>query len=342
MIKKNYQPSSDEKNILVIGGAGFIGSFLCEELIKKNNVICIDNFITSSLENIRLLIQFPNFEFIKHDINEPIELDSLPELKKFKVDVHGIQEIYNLACPTVQKDYKKLAVETVLTNSLGVKNSLDLALQYQARYLFTSTSSVYGECGDQVIKEDIICPLDFLAPRSAYNEGKRFAEMMIRKFGEHLQLKTRVARIFSTYGPRMITKDARLIPDFINQALKNETIIIEGDKDSKITYLYVQDLVEGLIKLMNFERNAIVNFSSAEEVMLEDIAKTIIKLTNSKSKIKFENPPEYLKRISKADISFAKEKLGWFPLISLEEGLRRTIDYLKASKFLKFQSTDNE
>lgn len=332
-----YTPG-DKKNILVLGGAGFIGSFLCEELVKDQNVICLDNFITSNVENIRLLIQFPNFEFIKHDICQPINLENLPELKKFKINIHGIQEIYNLACPTVQKDYKKFSIETILTNSLGVKNSLDLAIQYQAKYLFGSSSSVYGDCHDQVIKEDIVCPLDFHGPRSAYNEGKRFAEMMIKKYGEFYNLETKIARIFSTYGPRMICKDARLIPDFIDQALNNQTIEIEGDEKTLINYVYVQDLVEGLIKLMKYEGSLIVNLSGEQELYLKDIIELIIKITNSQSKIKFIKPPEYLTRIVKSDISLAKERLGWLPLIKLEEGLRRTIDYLKASKFLGVQS----
>jgi len=332
-----YTPG-DKKNILVLGGAGFIGSFLCEELVKDQNVICLDNFITSNVENIRLLIQFPNFEFIKHDICQSINLENLPELKKFKINIHGIQEIYNLACPTVQKDYKKFSIETILTNSLGVKNSLDLAIQYQAKYLFGSSSSVYGDCRDQVIKEDIICPLDFHGPRSAYNEGKRFAEMMIKKYGEFYNLETKIARIFSTYGPRMIYKDARLIPDFIDQALNNQTIEIEGDEKTLINYVYVQDLVEGLIKLMKYEGSLIVNLSGEQEFYLKDIIELIIKITNSQSKINFIKPPEYLTRIVKSDITLAKERLGWLPLIKLEEGLRRTIDYLKASKYLGVQS----
>lgn len=334
---KKYTPA-DQKNILVIGGAGFIGSFLCEELVKEHNVICLDNFITSSVENIRLLLQFPNFEFIKHDICQPLDLETLPELKKFKVNIHGLQEIYNLACPTVQKDYKKYSLETILTNSLGVKNSLDLAVQYQAKYLFGSTASVYGDCQDQVINEKTICPLDFLGPRSAYNEGKRFAEMMVKKYGEFYNLEIKIARIFSTYGPRMISKDARLIPDFIDQALNNQTIEIEGDEQTKINYLYVQDLVEGLLKLMKFEGSLIVNLSGEQDFFLKDIVTIIINLTNSQSEIKFVKPPEYLSRVVKSDITLAKEKLGWLPLVSLEDGLRRTIDYLKASKFLNIQA----
>lgn len=330
--------AGDKKNILIIGGAGFIGSFLCEKLVKEHNVICLDNFITSSVENIKLLLQLQNFEFIKHDICQPINLESLPELKKFKVNIHGIQEIYNLACPTVQKDYKKYAIETILTNSIGVKNSLDLAVQYQAKYLFGSTASVYGDCQDQIITEKTICSLDFLGPRSAYNEGKRFAEMMVKKYGEFYNLETKVARIFSTFGPRMISKDARLIPDFIEQALNNQTIEIEGDETTKINYLYVQDLVDGLIKLMKADGNLVVNFSGEQEFYLKDIVEMIIKLTKSPAKINFIKPPEYITRVVKSDIRLAKEKLGWLPLVTLEDGLKRTIDYLKASKFLGVQS----
>lgn len=328
----------DKKNILVIGGAGFIGSFLGEELVKKNNVICLDNFITSNVENIRLLIQFPNFEFIKHDICQPINLEELPELVKFKINIHGIQEIYNLACPTVQKDYKKLAIETILANSLGVKNSLDLAIKYQAKYLLASTSSIYGECEEQVINENIICPFNHLAARSAYNEGKRFAEMMVVKYSENFNLLGKIARIFSTYGPRMISKDARLIPDFIKQALTNQIIEIDGDEQTLINYLYVQDLVEGLIKLMNYQDNLIVNFAGEQEFSLKEIVDKIIELTNSHSEIKFIKPPEFLTRPTKVDLTTAKEKLGWFPLISLADGLKQTIAYLKASKFLDIKT----
>jgi len=331
-----YTPGS-KKNILVIGGAGFIGSFLCEELAKKNNVICLDNFITSNVENIRLLIQLPNFEFIKHDICQAINLDELPELSKFKVNVHGFQEIYNLACPTVQKDYKSLIIETILTNSIGVKNSLDLAVRYQAKYLLGSTSSVYGNCQNKVINEATYCDFDYLGPRSAYNEGKRFAEMMITKYSQYYNLSFRIARIFSTYGPRMINKDARLIPDFIEQALNNQTIEIEGNEKTKINYLYVQDLVDGLVKLMKNEENLIVNLAGEEEFLLKEIVQKIINLTNSKSTIKFINPPEFITRATKADITQAKEKLGWFPIVSLEEGLIKTINYLKANKILDYK-----
>lgn len=331
---KKYTAAKDKKNILVIGGAGFIGSHLCEELIKEDNVICIDNFITSSVENIRTLIQFPNFEFIKHDICLPLDLDAMPELKKFNVKIHGLQEIYNLACPTVQKDYQKLLIETILANSLGIKNSLDLAIQYQAKYLLASTSSVYGDCGTTIITETLNCPLDFLGPRSSYNEGKRFAEMMVTKFSEFYNLTYKIARIFSTYGPRMINKDARLIPDFIQHALAGETLDIEGDEKTMVNYIYVKDLVEGLVKLMKAPDNLIVNFGGEQEFTLNEIAKKIINLTKSLSKINYIKPPEFITRASKVDITLAKEKLGWFPLISLEEGLKKTIDYMKASRVL--------
>jgi UDP-glucuronate decarboxylase len=333
-----YAASSGKKNILVIGGAGFIGSFLCEELVKKNQVICLDNFVTSSMENIRLLIQLPNFQFIKHDICQPINLDDLPELQKFKVNVHGIQEIFNLACPTAQKDYKKFSIETIMANSAGVKNSLDLAVKYGAKYVFGSTAAIYGDCQDKLVNEKANCSFDHLGPRSAYNEGKRFAEMMTLKYGEYYNLTVKIARIFSTYGPRMMSSDARHIPDFVRLALANKEIEIEGEAKTKMNYIYVQDLVEGLIKLMNVEQSFTANLGGEEQQTLDQIAELIIEFTNSESKIKYQMPPEFLIKNMNADISLMKERTGWFPVVSLEKGLKMTIDYMKASKVLDVHS----
>jgi UDP-glucuronate decarboxylase len=333
-----YTPNADKKNILILGGAGFLGSFLCEELVRKHNVICLDNFITGSVENIRLLIQNENFAFIKHDLSEPIDLENQPDLKKFKINIHGIQEIYNLACPTAQKDYKKFIIETILANSAVVRNSLDIASKYQSKYLFASTSSVYGDCHGQEVNEETQCPINYLGPRSSYNEGKRFAEMTVTKYGEVYGFPVKIARIFPIFGPRMISGDARLIPDFIEDALNNKTIEIEGNPPGLISYLYVQDLIDGLVKLMHHPENLIINLSGEQEFALDDIAKKIINLTESKADIKYVSPPEFLTKYGKADINLAKEKLGWFPLISLDEGLKQTIDYFKAYKVLDYKT----
>src|SRR3989344_3395740 len=196
----------ERKNVLVLGGAGFLGSHLCDFLLKKgDNVICLDNFISSDVDNIKMMLEFPNFEFIRHDLTEAIDLDTLPELRKFRVAAQGIQEIYNLACPASPEDYTRLPVATALANSVGVLKSLDLTRRYRAKYLLASSSAVYGNPPEEseAINESYVGRVNFIGPRACYNEGKRFAETLVTTYYEHYKLNTRIARIFTTYGPRM-------------------------------------------------------------------------------------------------------------------------------------------
>ena len=327
----------ENKNILVLGGAGFIGSHLCEELVKKgDNVVCVDNFVSSDVENIRSLLEYPNFEFIRHDIAQEIDFARLPGLKKFKMEVQGFQEIYNLACPTSPKDYSKFPVETAVANSVGVVNSLELAKKYQARYLLASSSAVYGKPPKDAkpVAEDYYGLLDFLGPRACYNEGKRFAETLVMTYRDTYQLNTSIARIFSTYGPRMLQHSGRQIPDYIRSAVEHKEVSVAGDEDSVLSLCYVKDVVEGMVSLMGSEISDPLNLGSESVNTLTDVAQKIIDFTSSESQISYTKKYAYTMQPAVADINKAKEELNWFPLVSLDDGLKLAIEYYKGTAFL--------
>ncbi|PIR93426.1 NAD-dependent dehydratase, partial [Candidatus Falkowbacteria bacterium CG10_big_fil_rev_8_21_14_0_10_43_10] len=230
----------DKKNVLVAGGAGFIGSHLCDELVKNNKVICVDNFITGDERNIDHLLKNSSFVFIKADINEPLELESLPELQKFKIQFQGVQEIYNLACPTSPVNFKENKIAALLANSAGVKNLLDLAVKYKATFIQFSSSVVYGPRREEKrnIAEDDFGIVNPVGERSSYDEGKRFAESLVVNYRDVYGLDVKIARIFRTYGPRMKLGDKQMIPDFIVNALENKDLIIYGDKDFHTSLCY--------------------------------------------------------------------------------------------------------
>ncbi len=327
----------ENKNILILGGAGFIGSHLCEELVKRgDNVVCVDNFVSSDVENIRSLLEYPNFEFIRQDISEEIDYATTPGLKKFKVEVQGFQEIYNLACPTAPKDFTKFPVQTAVANSVGVVRSLELARQYKARYLLTSSSAVYGQPPDDgaPVKEVYYGLLDFLGPRACYNEGKRFAETLVMTYRDVYKLNTSIARIFSTYGPRMLRQSGRQIPDYIHEAVDNEDVVVAGDESSVLSFCYVKDIVEGLIALMASEVSDPVNLGNEQSYTLREVAEKVISLTGSSSKIVYSKKYEYTMQPAIPNIDKAKDELNWLPLVPIEEGLKEAIDYYKASAFL--------
>ena len=324
---------TNNQNILVLGGAGFIGSHLCEALVKKgNNVVCVDNFISSDVENIKRLLEYPNFEFVRHDITEEIDLESLPELQKFRVEVYGFKEIYNFACPTSARDYTKLPVETAIANSVGVINSLELAKKFKAKYLLASTAAVYGQPpkDNSKVKEDYYGLLDFLGPRACYNEGKRFAESLVSTYRDFYKMDTRTARIFATYGPRMLEHAGRRIPDYIQEALNGDAVVIAGDQKFSSTFCYVKDTVEGIIALMKSDVQEPVNLGDDRAYTLGDLAQKIIELTNSKAKVEYKDNFAYINQPAIPDISKAKTDLSWMPLVSLDDGLKQTIDYLRS------------
>jgi len=331
------QPIFDKKNILVTGGAGFIGSHLCESLLKEGRVICLDNFVTSEESNIDHLLKNPDFEFIRHDVNLPFDPEQFPELARFKVKFQGIQEIYHLACPTSPKKFDQYKMQTLYANSLGMKNALDLAVRFKARMVFTSTSTVYGNrpADGHFFTEDEIGCQDILSPRACYDEGKRFAESSCATYRQVHGVDVRIARIFRTYGPRMPLYDGQMIPDFITSALDNKDLEIYGDETFRTSLVFVRDVVDGLIKMMHGSEDiGPVNLGSDVDLPIVEVARRIIEMTGSSSKITFKPPLVFLTQLGLPDLVKAKEKLGWLPLITLDAGLKQTIDFTVANKSL--------
>ena len=299
--------------ILVTGGAGFIGSHLCETLINEgHDVICLDNFFTGSKDNIIHLLDNHKFELVRHDIIQPILLE--------------VDQIYNLACPASPIHYQYNPVKTTKTSVMGTINMLGLAKRVKARILQASTSEVYGDPKVHPQREDYWGNVNCLGPRSCYDEGKRVAETLMMDYYRQNKVDIKIVRIFNTYGPRMAEHDGRVVSNFIIQALKKEDITIYGDGTQTRSFCYVDDLIEGFIKMMNTD-NFIgpVNLGNPGEFTMLELANKVIDLTGSKSKIVFRPLPEDDPTQRQPDIGLAKSKLGWTPKIELEEGLKKTI-----------------
>lgn len=332
-------PIFDKKNILVTGGAGFIGSFLCEALLKLGNtrVLCLDTFITSQESNIDGLLSNPDFEFIRHDINVPFDPEAYPELARFKIKFQGIQEIYHLACPTSPKKFEQYRMQTLYANSVGMKNVLDLAVRYKAKFFHASTSTIYGNrpADGHGFREDEWGSADLMSQRACYDEGKRFAEAMCATYQQVHALDVRIGRIFRTYGPRMPLYDGQMVPDFITNALDNKDLEIFGDETFKTSLLFVTDVVDGMIKCMQSPPGlGPVNIGSAIDVRLVDVAQRVIEMTGSQSKIVFKGALLFMTQLGLPDLTKAKEKLGWIPLVTLDDGLKKTIEYTVSHKSL--------
>lgn len=326
----------DKKNIMVVGGSGFVGSHLCEELLKNNKIICVDNFITGDNANIAHLLQNPDFHFINHDIINPLDLESLLELESFRIPFQGVQEIYFLASPTSPSSYIKYAVETLQVNSVGLRNTLDMAVKYEAKFLFTSAPVVYGTgTAEMPIKESYVGPVDQLGPRAAYAEAKRFGETLVNNYHLNRNLDTKIARIFNGYGTRLRLDDGRMIPELIRLAMDQQDIVVYGKETDMASYFFIDDLIRGLIKIMGHEDNSPFNLASEWKVTLKEVAEKIKALTKSESKIVFKELPAHFARQPLADIAKIKEALGWFPIVLLDEGLQKTIDYLSAQKGIR-------
>jgi len=327
----------DKKNILVLGGAGFVGSHLCDELIKDSKVICIDNFSTGDEKNIDHLLSEYDFEFIRHDITEPIDLESLPELQKFKIEFQGIQEIYNLACPTSPKNYQKNIIPTILANSYGVKNALDLSVKYNAKFLHFSSSVVYGPRREdnKKINENDLGNVDMLSERSAYDEGKRFAESMVTNYKREYDLDAKIIRLFRIFGPRMKLNDGQMIPDFINNALENKDLVILGDKDFSSSFCFISDCIDAVSKVVESNIEGPVNIGSDVEVNITNLAQKVVSHLESKSKITYADQILFMTPLCIPDITKAKNELGWMPVVTLDTGIKQTIYELRASKGLK-------
>ena len=304
------------KRILVTGGAGFIGSHLCERLLNEgNDIICLDNFFTGSKDNIRHLIGDNHFELVRHDVT-----------KEFIAEV---DQIYNLACPASPPHYQYNAIKTIKTSVIGVTNMLGLAKRCKATILQASTSEVYGDPKVHPQKEDYWGNVNPIGIRSCYDEGKRCAETLMMDYHRQNNVDTRIIRIFNTYGPNMDLNDGRVVSNFIVQALKNEDITIYGDGSQTRSFCYVSDLLDGMILMMNNPQKFIgpVNLGNPSERSILDFAKLIIEMTNSNSKIVYKPLPGDDPSQRRPDISLAKKELGWEPTVDIKDGLKMTIDY---------------
>jgi UDP-glucuronate decarboxylase len=306
------------KKILVTGGAGFVGSHLCERLLNEGHeVYCLDNFFTGQKQNIIHLTSNPFFELIRHDITRPYVIE--------------VDEIYNLACPASPIHYQYNPIKTIKTSVIGAINMLGLAKRVNAKILQASTSEVYGNPQIHPQPESYWGHVNPIGDRSCYDEGKRAAETLFRDYHKQNKVKVKIVRIFNTYGPKMHPSDGRVVSNFIVQALKNQNITVYGEGNQTRSFQYVDDLVEGLIKMMNSAENFIgpVNIGNPNEFTILELAKKVKKLTGSKSKLIYQPLPSDDPMMRKPDIELAKIKLDWEPTISLDEGLIKTISFFK-------------
>jgi len=306
------------KKILVTGGAGFLGSFICEKLLEQGNeVISIDNYFSGSKKNIQHLLSNPNFEAIRHDITQPLHIE--------------VDEIYNFACPASPIHYQHDPVHTVKTCVMGAINVLELARNVKAKVIQASTSEVYGDPLVHPQTEDYYGNVNTTGIRSCYDEGKRVAETLFADYHRQYQVEIKIVRIFNTYGPRMSINDGRVVSNFIVQALLNQDITMYGDGKQTRSFCYVDDLVKGIIDFMNYQGQDFgpINLGNPNEFTIFELAEKIIKLTNSKSKIIFKNLPQNDPLQRQPVIDKARQLIKFSPKIQLEEGLTKTIDYFQ-------------
>ena len=305
------------ERVLVTGGAGFLGSHLCDRMIQAGNeVICLDNYFTGRRKNITHLLGHPNFELVRHDVIDPIKLE--------------VDRIYNLACPASPVHYQYNAIKTMKTSVMGAINMLGLARRTQARILQASTSEVYGDPLVHPQTEDYWGHVNPIGIRSCYDEGKRCAETLFVDYHRQNGVDIRIMRIFNTYGPRMNAEDGRVVSNFIVQALKGEPITIYGDGSQTRSFCYCDDNIEGMIRLMNGDHMGPINIGNPNEFTMLELAEEVIDLTNSSSEIVNLELPQDDPKQRQPDISLARRELGWEPVTQLREGLKKTITYFEA------------
>jgi UDP-glucuronate decarboxylase len=303
--------------ILVTGGAGFLGSHLCERLLaERHEVLCLDNFFTGRKKNIQHLMNNPDFELIRHDIIHPIFLE--------------VDRIYHLACPASPIHYQYNAIKTVKASVIGTINMLGIAKRVRGRILFASTSEVYGDPAVHPQKEDYWGNVNPIGIRSCYDEGKRAAETLMMDYHRQNRVDIKIVRIFNTFGPRMLPNDGRVVSNFIVQALKGEDITVYGEGSQTRSFCYVDDLIDGMVRMMGSERfTGPVNLGNPDEYTILDLAKKIVNMTGSASKIIHKPLPSDDPAQRQPDIALAEAKLGWRPQVSVDEGLKRTIEYFQ-------------
>ena len=307
-----------KKTALITGGAGFLGSYLCERLINSGlKVFCLDNLITGSLKNITQLKSNKNFEFIKHDISKQVVIKN------------RINFILHFASPASPVDYLKYPIQTLKVGSLGTHNALGIAKEKKARFLLASTSEVYGDPLVHPQTEDYWGNVNCIGPRGVYDEAKRFAEAITMAYNRVHRVDTRIVRIFNTYGPRMRKNDGRAIPNFISQALRNKPLTVYGKGLQTRSFCYVNDLIEGIWRLINSDTRLPVNIGNPNEMCLIDLARAIIRISQSKSKIEYRKLPIDDPKQRRPDISRAKKYLKWQSKVALEDGLTRTIEWFR-------------
>ena len=309
---------SPRKKVLITGGAGFVGSHLCDRLVEDGHeVLCVDNFFTGSRDNILELIDQPHFELLRHDVTFPLYVE--------------VDEIYNLACPASPIHYQMDPVQTTKTSVHGAINMLGLAKRTKAKILQASTSEVYGDPEVHPQGEDYLGNVNTIGPRGCYDEGKRCAETLFFDYHRQYNVKIRVARIFNTYGPRMHRDDGRVVSNFIVQALKGEPITIYGDGSQTRSFCFVDDLVNGLVHLMEADNTITgpVNLGNPVEMTIRELAEQVIEMTGAKSELIEKPLPSDDPTQRCPDINRAKTQLGWVPSVALEDGLKRTIQYFK-------------
>jgi UDP-glucuronate decarboxylase len=315
------------KRILVTGGAGFLGSHLCERLVEqKHDVICLDNFFTSQKSNVTHLLERGNFELVRHDVTHPVTLE--------------VDEIYNLACPAAPGHYQYNPIKTMKTSVLGAINMLGMAKRCRAKILQASTSEIYGDPEVHPQREDYRGAVNTVGPRACYDEGKRAAETLFMDYHRMHNLNVRIVRIFNTYGPRMHPYDGRVVSNFIRQALLGEDITIFGDGSQTRSFCYRDDLVEGIMRMMNGpdDFHGPVNLGNQGEFTILQLAELVIKQTGSKSKIVHRPLPQDDPTRRQPDIALARKHLGWEPKVPLEEGLQKTIDWFRSIKWDEFRA----
>ena len=303
---------------VVTGGAGFLGSHLCERLLAEGHrVVCVDNLLTGKLGNVQRLLDRSDFEFIEHDVSQPFEVPG------------QVDNVLHFASPASPIDYLELPIQTLKVGSLGTHNTLGLAKAKRARYLLASTSEVYGDPLVHPQPEGYWGNVNPVGPRGVYDEAKRFAEAMAMAYHRYHGLDTRIIRIFNTYGPRMRPRDGRVVPAFIQQALLGEPLTVFGDGSQTRSFCYVDDMIEGIWRLLNSDTHDPVNIGNPHEMTILEFGRFILSLTASRSEITFKPLPVDDPKTRQPDVTLARELLGWEPVVPLEAGLSKTIDYFK-------------